>query len=170
MAISLLSTLISATLPLLYNALLIRGQLTSTQIGLAATLELSATGVVAAIGMSRLPPTKLRLTVALAAVVFTLANLSTAQLPAAGIFVARALSGCASGIFMWLFVGMLARSTLPARLNGLFLALQGGAGMIVLAIFANIILPRFGPQGGFVGLAILSAAAVVASFWLPRAC
>ncbi len=166
--ISVLSALISATLPLLYNALLLEGRLDAGQIGIAATVELTATGLVAAIALSYLRPTHLRPVVGAAIVIFGLANLATAELPAAGIFVARAISGAASGIFMWLLVGMFARSTLPARMNGLFLAIQGGAGMVVIAVFANLILPQIGARGGFVTLALLSAIALVASFGLPR--
>ncbi len=98
-----------------------------------------------------------------------MANIVTVTAPStAAIFAARMAHGCASGIFMWLLIGVSIRSTLPARIKGIYFAVQGGVSLVMAALFGSVVLPRFGANGAFVTLAVFSVIAALGALSLPR--
>ena len=69
---------------------------------------------------------------------------------------------------MWQMVGMFARSTLPARLTGLYLAIQGVGGLVASAIVGTVVQPRYGASGGFLALAAVSLTTLLLVPLLPE--
>lgn len=153
--------------PMLLGALLAEGRITAGAMGYAATLEGVGTVLATAIAGAWLPPRRLGL-IGVGAVLSVLAaNLATIILPSAGIIVARGLSGLGNGIMLWLFISMLARSDLPARLYGFYIT---GAGILVflLTLFlGTFAISRFGATAGYAILIGINGLLLVVTRFLP---
>lgn len=169
LTICAIGSLISAVIPLLLDRLAQEGRLSYDQIGQTATMELIAMGLAAAAGGFWLRHTRLRLKMSAAATMFLLANLLTTYASGAQIPFLRLISGGCIGLFIWVLMGLFARSRLPARINGIFLGTQGSLALVTSILFTAFILPTFGSTGGFLWIVALSAVAIVAALMLPDA-
>ncbi len=124
--------------PMLLGALLAEGRIGVAAMGYAATAEGLGMALGTAVAGAWLPPRRLREIGVIALLAVVAANIMTITLPPPGIVAARGLGGFGNGLLLWIFVGMLARSALPARLYGIF-----NTGNATLVFVLSMILASF---------------------------
>jgi len=81
---------------------------------------------------------------------------------------ARIVAGLASGVLIWITIGLIARTAMPERWAGIYLMTQTLAQFGVATILASII-PAFGAHGGFLALGAISLITLPCLPFLPRA-
>ncbi|HZZ36335.1 MAG TPA: MFS transporter [Caulobacteraceae bacterium] len=167
LAVGVNGLLVLGVLPVLLGAMAQEGRLTEAGIGQAATLELLAMGISTALAGMALKPARLKLMGAVLALI--LAGLDIACMRAAGApFMAlRAAAGAVEGVLLWITVSMIARTVTPERWAGVFFTAQTSAQLALAIAFATFIMPRFGIEGGFASLAIVSIVGVVPALASP---
>jgi hypothetical protein len=153
--------------PLLLGALAAESRLDEQGVGAAATAELLALGVTVGLLAALAPPSRLRLINGVAATVLAACNIWSMAAHGAGFVVARAAAGTAGGVLVWIAVALITRTRLPERASGIFLTVQTLAQAGLAALLPITLMPHFGANGGLASLAVLSACAMFASFWLP---
>lgn len=169
MGINLLSSVILQIEPMLLAGLADRGIISLGQVGRVATIELATLAVVMTWSVARLPYRNVRKYCALAALVALTANCATAWLTSApAIYGARALSGGASGIFLWTIIGIITRSGSPARLNGINISVQCAVSLVAATFFSSYVIPHFGAGAGFTILGASGALVFLTTLSLPR--
>lgn len=169
MGINLVSSIILQIEPMLLAGLAAKGILSLSQVGRVATIELATLAIVMTWSVARLPYTHVRKYCMLAALVALTANFITAWLTSVPtIYGVRALSGGASGIFLWTIIGIITRSGSPARLNGINISVQCAASLVAATIFSSFVIPHFGAGAGFTILGALGALVFLTTFSLPR--
>jgi predicted MFS family arabinose efflux permease len=160
---------VPALQPILLGALLDAGRIGAHQVGQAATAE--ALGMVAATltAGALLPPRHLRLLAALCGLAMLAANGSTLYLAAQGIIAARFVNGFASGIILWMLVGLLSRVAAPGRLFAVYVTAQSVLAFLLSSAMTAILLPKLGMAGGYGALLVLSAVPLLLAIALPPA-
>jgi len=159
--------LIAGLQPQLLGALAREGRLSDTQLGLTATIELLAMGLAAGgIGLL-IKPVRLRMITLAATIMVVLADCITPSLSGGEIMLARIVAGLASGVLIWITIGLIARAAMPERWAGIFLMTQTLAQFGVAAILASVI-PVSGAHGGFLALGGISLIALLCLPFLPR--
>ncbi|WP_158010836.1 hypothetical protein [Tardibacter chloracetimidivorans] len=158
MGINLVSSIILQIEPMLLAGFASRGIISLSEIGRVATVELAAMALVTTWSVARLPYTNVRKYSLFAALLALIANVTTAWLTTAtAIYSARALSGVASGIFLWVIIGVITRSKSPARLNGINIFVQCASSLVAATLFSNYLIPHYGAGTGFAVLGALGA-------------
>lgn len=155
-------------LPILLGYLATSGRLSPGGIGEAAAIETYALTLTAAFAGLVLPPRNLRQIAFVSAASLVAANLALLMLTSeTQILVARGLAGIFEGLLFWIALEAIARSPLPERSAGI---LNAGA-LVVSLCAANLlnlaILPRFGVDGAFVVMALISAGGIALSGVIP---
>jgi DHA1 family inner membrane transport protein len=167
MIVGIVGVLIAGLQPQLLGALAREGRLSDTQLGLTATLELLAMGLAAGgIGLL-IKPVRLRMITFAATIMVVLADCITPSLSGGDIMLARIIAGLASGVLIWITIGLIARAAMPERWAGIFLMTQTLAQFGVAAILAGVI-PVSGAHGGFLALGGISLMALLCLPLLPR--
>ncbi|MEP7004921.1 MAG: hypothetical protein ABI810_02990 [Sphingomonas bacterium] len=167
MIVGIVGVLIAGLQPQLLGALAREGRLSDAQLGLTATIELLAMGLAAGgIGLL-IKPVRLRTITAAATLLVVMANYMTPSLSGGEVMLARVVAGLASGVLIWITIGLIARAALPERWAGIFLMTQTLAQFGVAAILANVI-PVSGAHGGFLALGGISLIALLCLPFLPR--
>ncbi len=158
--LSVVSLMLAGVLPALLGALADEGRLSADGIGLCAALEALTMGAATALATIALPPKRLRL-------LGVLASLALAGLDFGGIgsshlaiFATRALAGIPEGILLWIAVGMIVRSEVPARWAGVLFTATTASQLVLALGYAFFIVPRFGANGGFFALGAVTLAGV----------
>lgn len=168
MIVGIVGVLIAGLQPQLLGALAREGKLTDTQLGLTATIELLAMGLAAGgIGLL-VKPVRLRAITVAATVVVVLADCLTPSLSGGGIMLTRIVAGLASGVLIWITIGLIARMAVPERWAGIYLMTQTLAQFGVATALASVI-PASGARGGFLALGAISLIALACLPFLPRA-
>lgn len=162
------AALVTAITPMLFASMVLEGRMLTAQIGQAATCELIGLALTTGLAGVFLGVERLRLKIALAAVTFTLANGVSVFVDYPGILVARFVAGVCEGIFVWQLMQVFARSPRPARLQGLYLGLEGTLALFLSSIYSAYIVPAYGARGGFIGMVIASLFLVALCIKLPR--
>ncbi|MDB5714350.1 MAG: hypothetical protein JWO15_1747, partial [Sphingomonadales bacterium] len=116
LALAVVAGCVPALQPILLGGLLAEHRLTASQIGQAATLEAIGMAVSAAVAGAWFKPNQLRMIAVAAAAMLCLANFMTMLTNGDAILVSRALNGAASGVLLWILVGLMTRSENPGRL------------------------------------------------------
>jgi predicted MFS family arabinose efflux permease len=154
--------------PAVLGELIERKVISLEGVGLVAMGEIIAVGVGVALGDALLATTRMRLVAVVAALATAVFDVGSIALGSDTAFVAgRALAGLSEGVLVWVPTCVIVRSSAPERLAGAFLVAQTLAQAAVAALLALVVVPRFGWQGAFVALAILSAAVALAAPFLP---
>ncbi|MBU4436453.1 MAG: MFS transporter [Alphaproteobacteria bacterium] len=166
-AIGVVALLIAGLQPVILGALEREGRLSTTQIGLAATVELMALGVACGLAAAFLKPVNIRLKIALACLAHAGAMLATTLATGAGVIVARGAAGACAGVMLWLAIGVIARSSRPERASGVFVTVQTFAQLVLAATLPALVMGHWGVNGALVSLAVISALAAVAAFAGP---
>jgi MFS transporter, DHA1 family, inner membrane transport protein len=153
--------------PLLLGALLDEHRLSVAQLTQSATVELLVLGATAGVMGAVTPHRRLRLIGALGCAILVAGN--AASMAADGVpFVAcRALAGLGGGILVWIAVGMITHGRVPARLSGIFLAVQTAAQAMLAALLPVTLMPAHGANGGFLVLSVISALSALTLPLLP---
>jgi hypothetical protein len=169
LSVAIMSSLMSSLLPVLLGNLMQEGRLTTQQIGQAATIELLAMGLASAVAGARLPPRRIRLVGVGAGMMMVVANILTIFASHAGILLARGVSGIGCGLLVWVLVNFFIRSERPSKWVGLYLILQSVVSLAFVSLFSAVLIPRFGINGCFAALAVLSTGIAALSLLLPKA-
>ena len=85
-----------------------------------------------------------------------------------GVILARGLNGLCSGLMLWLVVGLLTRTRLPARLLAIYITVQAFLAFILASVFAAVLIPRFGATGSYAALSAIDGVVLFLSSQLPR--
>lgn len=144
--------------PLLLGELSTVGRIDVAAVGQIATVEALSMAVAVTLAGVMLPTDRLRPVAAGALVAGIVSNLATGFVPVPVIIALRMLAGAGSGLLLWLFLSLLARSALPARITGWYVVVQGTAALGLSALISNWLAARFGATGGYFALAALGGA------------
>ena len=156
--IAIVAGCVPALQPMLLGGLLAEGRIGGAAIGYAATVEGLGMAVASAAASALAPPRRLRTIAALAILAALVANVLTIVLPAPGIIAARGLGGIGNGVLLWVLVGMMTRSAIPARLFAIYVTAQASLGFVLSLAFASVVLPRYGVLAGYGVLIALNLA------------
>lgn len=161
------SLLVLGVVPVLFGDLARDGRLTAAGIGQTAMIELLSMGVTIALAAILLKPSRLKAVGV--ALCLLLAAVDLAGVGASGltIMVQRAIAGALEGLLLWITVGMISRTVTPERWAGVFFTGQVLAQLLLAMAFDFWVLPRFGPNGGFVSLALVSLATAPVALFGP---
>ena len=154
--------------PIVLGALSDEGRLTLGQIGGAATAELLAVGLTTGLLAAGRRPVHLRATNALAAAALAALDGASCTAHVIGLVGLRGCAGVAEGVLLWIAVSIITRAPRPDRLSGVFLGAQTLAQAVAAGLLPVTLMARSGANGAFALLAILSAAAILGSPFLPR--
>jgi len=167
MIVGIVGVLIAGLQPQLLGTLAREGRLSDAQLGLTATIELLAMGLAAGATGLLIKPVRLRTVTLAATIIVVLADYATPSLSGAEIMLLRIVAGLASGVLIWIAIGLIARTAMPERWAGIYLMTQTLAQFGVAAILANVI-PVSGAHGGFLTLGGISLIALPCLAFLPR--
>ncbi len=159
--------LLSGVIAMVLGALADEHRLSAAGIGECATLEALVMGLTTGIAAAVLPPTRLRLVGVVSAAALGVLDLATMGAHSVSILILRTLAGVPDGLLLWITIGMIARSAVPARWAGVFLTALT-ASQLVLALGNMWVIPRFGANGTFAALAVVAFAEMAFAVWLPR--
>ena len=168
LAIGSIGLLMLGAQPVVLGELVERKVISLEGVGIVAMGEIIAIGVGVALGDALLATTRMRLVAVVAALLAALFDFGSLALSTDLAFVIeRAFAGLSEGVLMWATTCVIVRSRAPERLAGAFLVTQTLAQAAVAALLAVVVVPRFGWQGAFAALGILSAAAALVAPLLP---
>lgn len=165
-ALGVISLLIAGVTASVLGALADEHRLSVSGIGLCAMLEGLVMGVATSAAATALPPRRLRLIAAVASAALGIVDLATMGAHASAIYALRALAGIPEGLLLWITVGMIARSAVPARWAGVFLT-SITSSQLVLSLAYGWIIPRFGADGAFGALAGTAFVGIAISLLAP---
>ena len=155
--------------PLLLGGMEASGRLTAAQIGQAGMAELVAMGVGAAVIGPLFGERRLRLAAVSCGLLLAALDLVTTRMSGDLLTLVRALAGLPAGAMIWLITGMIVRAPRPERWAGLYLTIQTLVQLGVVAGIGAFVVGPFGPDGGFVVLAVLTGSAALAGLAVPFA-
>ena len=167
--IGLVGVLFPGVGPLLLGGMEAAGRLTANQIGLAGMAELVAMGIGAAVVGPLFGERRLRLAAVTCGLLLAVLDLATTRVSGDLLILVRAVAGLPAGAMIWLITGMIVRSPRPERWAGLYLTIQTLLQLGVVTAIGALVVRPFGPDGGFVVLAALTASAVFAGLAIPDA-
>jgi MFS transporter, DHA1 family, inner membrane transport protein len=168
-SIGIIAGVIPALQPILLGGLLVAGQLTSAQIGRAGMVEGLGMLLGSFLATLFLPPSALRLLSILALSIMVIANGLTATASGIEVLLLRSLNGFASGVILWVLVGMLTRASDGARLFAIYVTAQAVLATALSWAMSLLVLPHFGIAGGYWLIASLALLLLVpAALFLPR--
>jgi predicted MFS family arabinose efflux permease len=113
-------------------------------------------------------PVRLRALAVTATIIVASMDILTPSLTGGGIMAARIVAGLASGVLIWITIGLIARTAMPERWAGIYLMTQTLAQLAVATVLASTI-PASGAHGGFIALGTISLIALLCVPFLPRA-
>lgn len=159
--------LVLGVVPVLLGDLVHEHRLTAAGIGQTAMTELLSMGITIALAAIVLKPQRLKLLGAVLCLLLAAVDLAGVRASGLGVMALRGLAGALEGLLLWITVGMIARTVTPERWAGVFFTAQVLAQLLLAVAFALWVLPRFGPNGGFVSLALVSLVTVPAALFGP---
>jgi DHA1 family inner membrane transport protein len=167
--IGIVGVLIAGLQPQLLGALALEGRLSAAELGMTATAELLMMGLAAGFAGALLKPRRLRAIAMAATLVVVSADILTPSLASGGIMLARVVAGLASGVLIWIAIGLIVRMASPERWAGIYLLTQTLAQLAIATLLGSVIIPAFGSGGGFRFLGAVCLAVMLCLPWLPRA-
>ena len=165
--LGVISLLLTGVVATVLGALQDEHRLSAAGIGQCATLEALVMGLTTGTAAAWLPPRHLKWIGAISAAALGMLDLATMGAQSNGILVLRTLAGIPDGLLLWITIGMIARSSVPARWAGVLVTALT-ASQLVLSLAYVWIVPRFGADGTFAALGATGFAGVAFSFWLPK--
>ena len=167
--VGLVGVLFPGVGPLLLGGMEAAGRLTAAQLGQAGMAELVAMGIGAAVVGPLFGERRLRLAAVSCGLLLAALDLVTTRMSGEVLILVRALAGLPAGAMIWLITGMIVRAPRPERWAGLYLTIQTLLQLGVVSAIGAFVLGAFGPDGGFLMLAVLTVSAAVAGLAVPRA-
>ncbi|PZR34896.1 MFS transporter [Caulobacter segnis] len=165
--VGVVALLIAGLQPVILGAMEREGRLSTSQIGLAATVELMALGLACGLAAALLKPTHVRPKIALACLLHAAAMFVTTLTSGAGVIVTRAAAGACAGVMLWLAIGVIARASHPERAAGVFVTVQTFAQLVLAAALPATVMQHWGVNGALTCLAAISLLASLASLAGP---
>ena len=165
--LGVLALCIIGVAPALLGALVDEHRLSASGIGVTAMLELLCMGVTTGLAGAFLKAERLRIVGLIGALFLAAADVGTIHASGGGIFLIRAFAGIPEGLLLWITVGMIARSDTPERVAGIFFTSQVVVQLTLASAMTVAIIPRFGADGGFAALALVTLTGIVAAMVAP---
>ena len=165
--VGLIGVLFPGVGPLLLGGMEAAGRLTSAQIGVAGMAELVAMGIGAAVVGPLFGERRLRLAAVVCGLLLAALDLATTRMSGDPLILVRAVAGLPAGVMIWLITGMIVRSPRPERGAGLYLTIQTLLQLAVVGAIGALVIGRFGVNGGFLVLAVLTVSAALAGLAVP---
>lgn len=169
LSVGITGVMIAGLQPLLLGSLQVEGRIDASQLGHAATAELLTMGTAAGLAGAWLKPTGLRWIGLVSGLLLALIDGLTLKVSAEGLTLVRAAAGIPSGIMIWITIGMITRAPRPERWSGIFLTLQTLAQFGLSAFLTAFVVAKWGANGGFLALALVSVGAGLAALAGPKA-
>jgi MFS family permease len=166
--VGIIGILIPGVQPIVLAALAAEHHITLTQMGHAATAELLAMGLGAALAGALLPPRRLIFIGVISSLVMALFNWFTPFVTGEAVTALRAVTGLTGGILIWITSCLIARSAMPDRWAAIYLAVQTLTQLLIGALMSSWAEPLWGARGDFSLLALASVAAAIVAFALPN--
>jgi hypothetical protein len=166
LAVGVVSLLLAGVLPALLGALADEHRLSASGIGLTATFEALAMGLATAAAGIFLKPNHLKWIGGIAAIVLATCDFATLHAQGASIMIIRTAAGIPEGLLLWIAVSMIARTRTPERWAGIFFTALTAGQLVLALLYAQWVLPVYGADGGFAGLALASVLGLAAAFFL----
>ena len=154
--------------PLLLGQLAAEGRLTVAQMGQAAMVEALGMAIAAGVAGAWLKPDPLKILAGAATVVALISNVTTTHLSGDLILLARLIVGICSGLIIWVWMGLLTRVAVPARLIAIYITVLGVITMGLASLFASVLVPRYGVNGGYGALAGLNVIMLALCLFIPK--
>lgn len=158
---------VPALQPILLGGLLDAHRITADQIGQAATIEALGMVLATALAGALLQPKRLRAIATIAALTMIVANGVTPYIDASGIFVARFCNGAASGMILWILVGLLSRAARPGQLFAVYVTAQSVLAFALSSLMTAVLVPHWGVSGGYLSLLVLGGATLLLAGFVP---
>lgn len=152
--------------PVVLGALQAAGRLSVPAMGQAAAAETLALGLVSAGLAARVRHRRLRAWSGLGVCLLAAANIAGLFAHGAGFVASRALAGVASGVIVWVAVGLITRRTDASRVNAIFLGAQALSQGAVAGLAPVALAPGLGANSGLwvMGALALVSAGLIAFF------
>jgi MFS transporter, DHA1 family, inner membrane transport protein len=166
MTIAMLTGVTTVLQPILLGGLATAGHLSMLQIGQAATLESLGMAIATGVSGAVLRPERLREIAIIATLVLLVANMTTMIGSSHLIIGARFVSGLATGFVLWIYVGLLARVPLPARVAAIQ-SLTMGSLALTFSFIMTLLMPRWGSQAGYFTLVLFNGTMLALVYFLP---
>ncbi len=167
MTVGVMGVMIAGLQPLLLGALAQEGRLTAAQIGHAATAELLTMGLAAGAAGAWLKAERIRLIAFGSGLALAALNLLTLRATGEAATLVRAAAGLPSGLMIWVAIGLISRAPRPERWSGIYLTVQTLAQFLLATALTAWVVGRWGANGGFMALALVSAACGLAGLAAP---
>jgi hypothetical protein len=167
MTVGVMGVMIAGLQPLLLGALAQESRLTAAQIGHAATAELLTMGLAAGAAGAWLKAERLKLIALASGLVLALLNVLTIKTTGEMITLVRAAAGVPSGLMIWIAIGLISRAPRPERWSGIYLTVQTLAQFLLAAALTAWVVGRWGANGGFLAMAIVSGLCGLAGLFAP---
>ncbi len=157
MVVGTVALMILGVQPVLLGALTQAGRLSEAQLGPLATVEVLALALGSAIGPRLLRSGAMRVKTAGLSLLLAAANLGIYLVHGVlALDLLRGAAGLIEGLMMGATIVVTIQSRHPDRLNAIFLGLSTLPQAVLAYLLPAWIVPRFGGEGGFVVLAVLS--------------
>ena len=165
-SIAMLAGITAVLQPVLLGGLVTAGRLSLQQIGQAATLESLGMAIATGVSGAVLRPGRLRKIAVIATFVLLVANMTTMIGSPHLIMGARFVSGLAAGFVLWIYVGLLARVPMPARVAAIQ-SLTMGSLALAFSFIITLLMPRWGSQAGYLTLILFNGMMLALVYFLP---
>ena len=153
--------------PQLYGALAHDHRITLVQLGQAATLELVAKGLTVGVAGAWLKPDRLKAIALITTLSLAVAYWITSWISGEPILLMATFAGICEGLNLWILIGFLARTPVPARMSGLFIGLNGAVAFALASLYSYYVIPVRGATGGFSILALTGLVLLPSVIFLP---
>lgn len=165
--LGVIALLMGGLMALLLAALEQEHRLSAAGIGQTAMLEALSTGIVAGLAGILLPPRRLKLLAALAALVLVAADLATLRASGLGVSALRLAAGLPEGLLLWITIGFVARTRTPERWTAVLFAGMGLSQVAFATGLSAFLLPRFGANSGYLAVAAAAGLALPLALIAP---
>ena len=153
--------------PQLYGALAHDHRITLVQLGRAATLELFAKGLTVGVAGAWLKPDRLKAIALITTLSLAAAYWITGWISGEPILVVATFAGICEGLNLWILIGFLARTPVPARMSGFFIGLNGAVAFALASLYSYYVIPMRGATGGFSILGLTGLVLLPSAIFLP---
>ena len=168
LATGTIALLVIGVQPILLGEMVEVRNATLEGVGMIAMSEIVALGLGVVLCDALLPLSRLRGTSIVAALFVSAVDLVTRFLTGdSNLAAMRSAAGLGEGVLLWVTTCVIVRSQSPDRIAAFFLVTQTLAQAALAAIFASLLIPRAGWQGGFIALAAISLVPCIVVAWLP---
>lgn len=158
-----------AVIPVLLGALLEAHRITGPELGHIATAEALGRVIASVSAGLFLKPVHLRRVAVLCGTVMAATSLAMIPASPALIMLARFANGMAAGLVLWMLVGLVALVSQPGRLFAVYVTVQAVVALVLSGAISGVLLPHWGPAGGYAVLALLGAAPLGCAVLMPGA-